>query len=89
MPRPKPDGDDLRTRKRRKVEWREFRRDHLFTQKKLADVLGISRRTVQKIEAAQTTPLADTLSRFKILQTRHEGSEAAYEDPSVEGRWAS
>jgi DNA-binding XRE family transcriptional regulator len=74
MSRPKPDEEDLRERKLRQIEWREFRRNYLFTQTKLAGILGISRRTVQKIEAAQVTPYAETLRRFKTLQAKHEGA---------------
>ena len=52
MSRSKPTEEDLKDRDSRREEWRKFRKDHLFTQVKLAEVLGLSRRTVQLIEAA-------------------------------------
>lgn len=77
MSRPKPEPEELEARKVRRVEWQRFRRGYLFTQVKLADVLGVSRRTVQKVEAGTTTPLAETLRRFNALRARHENDEAA------------
>ena len=46
MPRPKPTDEDLEERQTRRREWSRFRKDFLLTQVKLADVLGISRRTL-------------------------------------------
>ena len=85
MPRSKPDKEDLQIRRKRQAEWREFRRNFLFTQKKLGEVLGISRRTVQQVEAGLVTPLAETLRRFIILRRRHEGNKVSDENPSNAG----
>ena len=49
MPRPKPTEEDLLERRTRREEWLKFRKDNLFTQVKLAEILEISRRTVQFI----------------------------------------
>jgi DNA-binding XRE family transcriptional regulator len=47
-----------------------FRKAHLYTQVRLAQTLGISRRTVQYIEDEDFTawgPNAETLARFRAL----------------------
>jgi DNA-binding XRE family transcriptional regulator len=60
----------------RRSEWIEFRRKYLFTQKRLAEVLGISRRTVQMIEGERVErPHPDTLRAFLTLKIKHERGE--------------
>ncbi len=71
MSKPPVTTDDLKARAHRRDEWRDFRRDFLFTQARLADALGIDRRTVQKIEAAETTPLPIILEKFADLKAAH------------------
>jgi DNA-binding XRE family transcriptional regulator len=58
-------------RRERAEEWYRFRKENLFTQKRLADTLGISRRTVQQIEAGNVTPLYETQRRFAVLRESH------------------
>ena len=77
MARPKPTEEDLATRETRRAEWKQFRKEYLFTQVRLAEVLGISRRTVQLIERGSVTPLARTLHRFKTLLAKYKNEEAA------------
>jgi DNA-binding XRE family transcriptional regulator len=77
MARPKPTEDDLMAREARIVEWRKFRKDHLFTQVKLAEVLGLCRRTVQLIEKGKVTPLPSTQRLFNALKVKHQHEEAA------------
>lgn len=77
MPRPKPTEEDLNERQLRRREWVRFRKDFLFTQVKLADILGISRRTVQFIEAGELTPLVSTLRKFNALKAKHEQEKVA------------
>ena len=77
MPRPKPTEEDLKIREARSKEWCDFRRDFLFTQVKLADILGISRRCVQLIEKAKVTPLPQTLRNFAALKARHNEGKVA------------
>jgi len=77
MPRPRPTGDDQKRRKKRADEWRKFRRDNLFTQKRLAEVMSnsvgeISRRTIQQIEAGRITPHPTTLRLFAIFKKRYQ-----------------
>jgi DNA-binding XRE family transcriptional regulator len=77
MPKPKPTDEDLEQREVRKREWLAFRKEFLFTQVKLADVLGISRRSVQLVESAKVTPLAQTLRAFNALKSRYDAGRAA------------
>jgi len=77
MSRPKPTEEDLEERQVRRREWIRFRKDNLLTQVKLAEVLGISRRTVQFVESAELTPLQSTLRRFRTLKAKYEDGKAA------------
>jgi DNA-binding XRE family transcriptional regulator len=77
MSRSKPTEEDLKDRDSRREEWRKFRKDHLFTQVKLAEVLGLSRRTVQLIEAGKVCPFPDTLRKFLALKAKYSNEEAA------------
>ena len=53
--------------------FRAFRRRHLMTQKRLAELLGISLRTVQFIEGGYVKPTYSTVGKFRALQARHGG----------------
>lgn len=70
MARPKPTKQDLQDRKTRAIEWRAWMKENLFTEKKLSDVTGISRRTIQMIRAGKVTPHYNTLRTFAALQSR-------------------
>ncbi len=63
---------DKARKKRIAREWSAFRQEHLYSQVKLAQVLGISRRTVQYVEAEDGGPMpsASTLSQFQALKAR-------------------
>ena len=74
MPRPKPTKQDLEDRVTRAKEWREWMKANLFTEKKLADVTGISRRTIQMIKAGKVTPHFNTLRTFSALQSKYEAN---------------
>lgn len=76
MAKPKPCAFNLKDRKKRAEEWRQFRRNHLFTQTRLADIVGISRRTIQQIEAGKITPHPDTLRVFATFRKKHEANAA-------------
>lgn len=71
MPKPKVTPADLRARRTRQEEWRAFRRDHLFSQRRLAEHLGVSIRTVQYVESAAHTPIAAIQSKFETLKALH------------------
>jgi DNA-binding XRE family transcriptional regulator len=72
MARPKPTKRDFEIREKRRREWIAFRKVHLFTQVKLADALEISRRGVQLVEQAKTTPVVATLRKFALLKTKYK-----------------
>jgi DNA-binding XRE family transcriptional regulator len=72
MPKRAVTEDLANEQEARAKEFQQFRKDFLFTQKKLAEVLGLSRRTIQAIESGQITPHAGTIRAFIALKTRHE-----------------
>lgn len=58
--------------KLRAIEWRQFRRDFLYSQEQLAQALDISRRTIQSIESAATVyPHCDIQRKFVTLKQEH------------------
>jgi DNA-binding XRE family transcriptional regulator len=59
-------------RKRRAKEWKEFRKNFLYSQFDLAEALGCSRRTVGKVEAGVCTPLPRFQRRFRDLVRQEE-----------------
>lgn len=71
MSRPKPTEDDLELREVRAAEMKRFMREHLFTEVKIAEVLGVSRRTIQMIKAGKVTPTPPTLRRWEALLKRY------------------
>ncbi len=71
MARPKPTAQDLKDRVTRAAEWRSWMKANLFTEKKLSDVTGISRRTIQMIRAGRVTPHFNTLRIFSALQSKY------------------
>jgi DNA-binding XRE family transcriptional regulator len=59
-----PNKEEVKLRKVRAQEWKMFRRNNLFTQKRLAEMIGVSRRTIQQIENMHITPHPQTLRQF-------------------------
>src|SRR5438552_18924389 len=57
-------------------QWRRFRRDKYFTQKRLASVLGIHVQTVKQIESGRVQPRAETLHKFEVLKEKHGGTSS-------------
>lgn len=76
MPRRKPDDDDLKARELLATEMTSFRKNNLFTQKKLADILELSRRTIQMIETGTITPHPGTLRAWKALTAKYRTNKA-------------
>lgn len=74
MPKLKVAKAGLRARVTRREEWRAFRRKNLFSQKRLAEHLGISIRSVQNVEGAHFTPIPAVLSRFATLKAMFANS---------------
>ena len=77
--------ESAKVRKERANEWKRFRQDYLFTQRRLAGIVGISRRTIQQIEGAKITPHNDTLRLFAAFKKRHEENA---EDTDYEVNWS-
>jgi DNA-binding XRE family transcriptional regulator len=72
MPRPKPTSRALYERKDRAQEWKVFRRNNLLTQKRLAHIMGVSRRTIQLVEGAYITPHPKTLRLFSQFKNKYD-----------------
>jgi DNA-binding XRE family transcriptional regulator len=68
MPKPTATQEKVEDRIFRQQEWRAFRRNFPLTQSELAEELGISRRTVQAVEAGEVTPHPRTLRRFSAVK---------------------
>ncbi len=52
-------------------DWSKFRQDNNLSQKLLAEVIGISRRTVQNIEAGIIIPQKRTIDAFNSLRAKY------------------
>lgn len=73
MGRHKKDPTPTIEMKQRAMEWQRFRTANLLSQKTLSEVTGISRRTIQNIEAAQEcSPHQRVLDAFSKLQATYE-----------------
>jgi ribosome-binding protein aMBF1 (putative translation factor) len=72
MSRPKPTEEDFEERKTRAREVKIFMHENCFTEVKLADTLGVSRRTVQMIRAGLVTPAPSTLRKLEALLKQYE-----------------
>lgn len=77
MPRQKPTDDDLDEREQRAKEWKEFKKTNLFTEVRLAEILGISRRTVQMVLAARVTPQPGTIRKWNTLTAKYKRNKVA------------
>jgi DNA-binding XRE family transcriptional regulator len=73
-PEPPPpqtdEEEELRQRDKRANDWKLFRRNNLFTQRRLAEIIGVSRRTIQLVEGAYITPHPQTLRRFEVFRLK-------------------
>ena len=72
MARPKRDPSADKEKVKISLEWQRFRADNKLSQKFLAEIIGISRRTIQSIEAGEIIPQNRTLDAFKELQDKYE-----------------
>lgn len=70
MAKPVVTAADIKARIKRRDEWCQFRSRYLFSQRNLAEVLNVSVRTIQNIEADAFTSFSGTLSRFRALKAR-------------------
>lgn len=65
-----PVKENLKLRRERAQEWKLFRRTNRFTQRRLAEVVGVCRRTIQLIEGGHITPHTLTLRRFAVFKEK-------------------
>ena len=73
MARPKRDNSAIEPEMRDlAIQFSQFRQDNNLSQKLLAEVIGISRRTIQSIEAARRLPHAATLKKFNELRLKYQ-----------------
>ena len=64
-----PTAEDRKRAHQRAIEWREFRKNYLFSQRVLGECLHCGRRTITAIENEETLwPSLDLLHRFRDLQ---------------------
>jgi transcriptional regulator with XRE-family HTH domain len=72
---PKETPEVIEEREKLAQKLKDFMKNNLFTEKKLADVVGASRRTIQMIKAAAATPHESTLEKLEklFLKYRREG----------------
>jgi DNA-binding XRE family transcriptional regulator len=62
----------------RALDWQSFREANKLSQRFLAEIIGISRRTIQCIEAGLVTPHQTTIQKFEELRQKYaaEGKPA-------------
>jgi DNA-binding XRE family transcriptional regulator len=68
----KPSRKDSKQRRMRAQEWKLFRKNNLLTQRRLAENLNVSRRTIQQIEGGYINPHAETLRRFTTYRAKYD-----------------
>lgn len=64
-------SDTKVVRNARAKEWKQFRKENLLTQERLAGLLGVHRTCVSEIERANTTPRQPTLKRWLTLKAKY------------------
>ncbi len=73
MARPKRDNTEVEPEmKRIALEFSTFRQANNLSQKLLAEIIDVSRRTIQSIEAANILPQKATVKKFEELRDKYE-----------------
>lgn len=75
MPRPKPTEADLEERLQRAERLKKFMKKCLFSEIRLAETIGVSRRTIQMIKAGKVSPHPDTLRKLTTIMKRHNDNQ--------------
>jgi transcriptional regulator with XRE-family HTH domain len=70
MARKKPTAQDIEERDERAQQMKDFMKNNLFSEIKLAEKTGISRRTIQMIKAGKITPHTGTIRKLNTLYNR-------------------
>ena len=76
--------EEVNRRKSRAKLWSDFRHEFLITQRQLAEILGISRRTVQYVERGDVTPSKKVQSLFETLAKKHYAEKNAAQKKKAE-----
>ncbi len=71
MARPKRDPSADKDKKKFAKEWKAFRKKNNLSQQLLAEITGVSRRTIQTIEAGKEIPQKGTLEKFEQLREKY------------------
>jgi transcriptional regulator with XRE-family HTH domain len=94
MTRPKRelDADLEKEMERTAKEWTNFRQKNKLSQKFLSEIIGVSRRTIQNIEAGSIIPQAATMKKFEDLRAKYESEgrptcKRKPKKPKDEGEW--
>lgn len=70
--------EEQQQRQSRAEEWKQFRKDFLYSQGDLAQALNCARRTVVAVESQEVTqPHPSLLRKFRDLKLEHEARFAA------------
>jgi DNA-binding XRE family transcriptional regulator len=64
--------------------WRQFRIDNALTQTFLAEICGISRRTIQNIETGTIIPQEGTIQKYEALKKKYEMGKKRKQKPKDE-----
>lgn len=72
MARPKTTADGFRERETLGAEVKAFMETYKFTELKMAETLGISRRSMQMLKAGRIKPHAETLKRWEVISSKYE-----------------
>lgn len=57
--------------------WKKWRKDHLMTQESLAQILGVWRETITRIENGTQIPTYAVQSKMNALMKRHAKEKQA------------
>jgi len=77
MPRPKPTKEDISERKELAAKVKEFAKENKFTEIKLAEILELSRRTIQMIKAGKVSPHPATTKKLNGLFKKYRENKVA------------
>lgn len=76
MPRSEPTEAELVQREKISVEIKDFMEKNLITEVRLAEISGLSRRTIQQLKAARCTPHKETLRKWLAIKARYDRNAA-------------
>jgi len=75
MPKVTLTEEVLEERKKRAQELKDFMVNNKFTERRLGEIVGVSRRSIQMIKAARITPHLDTLRRLETLYLKYKSNK--------------